>query len=171
MSEEESKVLAKRYREARQAIERTAYTGVFIVSEPVADELRSLVRELERTEQPGGDWFPDLERHSVAQTRPSRRSRPWRASTSVSATRAAETTRKTRGRSPGSCRAWRIHGKGSLQKIVLTRDPSESRASTYGDDSSTLKPSGATMRSIRWRTWPSPSKTKGLTYLTHPERE
>jgi hypothetical protein len=33
--------------------------------------------------------------------------------------------------------------------IAFTRDPSESRASTYGDDSSTLSPSGATIRSIR----------------------
>ena len=33
--------------------------------------------------------------------------------------------------------------------IAFTREPSWSRASTNGDDSSTLRPSGATMRSIK----------------------
>ena len=43
--------------------------------------------------------------------------------------------------------------------IAFTREPSGSRASTYGDDSSTRRPSGATIRSIRWRTCSSPSTT------------
>jgi hypothetical protein len=38
-----------------------------------------------------------------------------------------------------------------LRNLVCTRLPSDSRASTQSDDSSTRRPSGATILSITWR--------------------
>ena len=45
---------------------------------------------------------------------------------------------------------------------TLTRDPSGRRASTIGDDSSTRRPSGATMRSMIRRMWASSRKRTEL---------
>ena len=45
--------------------------------------------------------------------------------------------------------------------ITLTREPSARRASTIGDDSSTRRPSGATMRStMRMMCWSSRKRTE-----------
>jgi hypothetical protein len=49
------------------------------------------------------------------------------------------------------------------KKLVCTREPSGSRASTQGDVSSTRRPSAATMRSITWRTASSPSNSRSAT--------
>ena len=46
--------------------------------------------------------------------------------------------------------------------ITLTREPSGRRASTIGDDSSTRRPSGATMRSMMRMMWPSSRKRTEL---------
>jgi hypothetical protein len=50
-----------------------------------------------------------------------------------------------------------------LRKLVGTRLPSDSRASTQGDDSSTRRPSGATILSITCRTASSPSNRPSVT--------
>ncbi len=53
---------------------------------------------------------------------------------------------------------------------TFTREPSASRASTYGDDSSTRRPSGLTIRSIRWSTCASPSNHRPSTFSIRPFR-
>ena len=54
--------------------------------------------------------------------------------------------------------------------IAWTREPSGSRASTHGDESSTRRPKGPTMRSIRCRTDSSPSNSRSGTLSIRPSR-
>ena len=54
--------------------------------------------------------------------------------------------------------------------IACTRLPSDSRASTQGDDSSTRRPSGATILSITCRTASSPSNRPSVTFSSRPFR-
>jgi hypothetical protein len=54
--------------------------------------------------------------------------------------------------------------------IACTRLPSDSRASTQGDDSSTRRPSGATILSITCRTASSPSNRPSVTFSSRPQR-
>ena len=54
--------------------------------------------------------------------------------------------------------------------IAWTREPSGSRASAQGDDSSTRRPNGPTMRSIRCRTDSSPSNSPSGALSMRPPR-
>jgi protein-export membrane protein SecD len=62
-----------------------------------------------------------------------------------------------------SARSTRDHRAKRGGTIACTRLPSDSRASTHGDDPSTRRPSGATMRSITCRTDSSPSNSRSST--------
>ena len=54
--------------------------------------------------------------------------------------------------------------------IAWTREPDGSRASTHGDELSTRRPKGPTMRSIRCRTDSSPSNSRPCTLSIRPSR-
>ena len=59
---------------------------------------------------------------------------------------------------------------GGNALIAWTREPSGSRASAQGDDSSTRRPNGPTMRSIRCRTDSSPSNSPSGALSIRPSR-
>ena len=80
---------------------------------------------------------------------------------------------RSRGAS-GTCENLRIVSTGPRSErggmIAWTLLPSGSRASAHGDDSSTRRPKGPTMRSIRWTTASSPSNRPSPALSIRPFR-
>ena len=74
----------------------------------------------------------------------------------------------------GTCENLRMVSAGPRSErggmIAWTREPSGSRASAQGDDSSTRRPKGPTMRSIRCRTDSSPSNSPSGALSIRPSR-
>lgn len=67
LTDDVKRQLNETYRQAEEAIRKTAGIGAYIVSDGTANALQELLREFQKKD-PSGNWLRDMDRHQYAVT-------------------------------------------------------------------------------------------------------